>query len=62
MAKQAKIKVVSYVRVGEELVEWTQLTPEQQCRAATILKMNYLNALYAGKAEFRPRSAAAGGR
>lgn len=52
MAKQTKIRVVSYVHVGDELVEWSQLTPEQQRKAATILKTNYLNALYAGKAEF----------
>lgn len=52
--KQQKIKVVSYVHVGDELVEWSQLTPEQKKKAATILKMNYLNALFAGKAEFFP--------
>lgn len=56
MAKQPKIRAVSYVHVGDELVEWSQLTPEQKRKAATILKTNYLNALYAGKAEFRPRS------
>lgn len=51
--KQQKIRVVSYVHVGDELVEWSQLTPEQKEKAATILKVNYLNALYAGKAKFR---------
>lgn len=54
MAKQTKIKVISYVHVGDELVEFGQLTPEQKQRAATILKTNYLNALFAGKAVFFP--------
>ena len=52
MAKQTKIKVISYVHVGDELVEFSQLTPEQKRTAATTLKINYLNALFAGKAEF----------
>lgn len=54
MAKQQKIKVISYVRVGEELVETGQLTPEQKIKLATRLKTTYLNALFAGQAEFRP--------
>lgn len=53
MAK-TKIKAVSYVRVGGELVETSQLTPEQKVELATWLKTTYLNALFAGRAEFRP--------
>lgn len=49
-----KIKVVSYVRVGEQLVETSQLTPDQKRQLATWLKCTYLNHLYAGQAEFRP--------
>lgn len=52
--KPQKIRTVSYIRVGDELVEFSKLPPEQKRRAATILKMNYLNALFAGKAEFFP--------
>lgn len=52
--KQQKIKVISYVRVGEELVETSQLTPEQRLEMATVLKIRYLNTLFAGRAEFRP--------
>ena len=53
MARDIKIRTVSYVRVNGELVEFEKLTPEQKRKAATILKVNYLNALFAGKAEFR---------
>ena len=53
MAKQ-KIKVISYVRVGEKLVETSQLTPEQKRQLGTWLKTTYLNALFAGQAVFRP--------
>lgn len=55
MAKEApKIKVISYVRVGEDLVETSQLSPENKQRLATWLKTTYLNNLYAGRAVFRP--------
>ena len=38
MAKETpKIKVISYVRVGEELVETSQLSPENKQRLATWL-------------------------
>lgn len=54
MAKETpKIKVISYVRVGEELVETSQLSPENKQRLATWLKTTYLNNLYAGRAVFR---------
>lgn len=52
--KQQKIKVISYVRVNGELVETSQLNPEQKKKLATWLKVTYLNALYAGKAKFYP--------
>ena len=47
-----KIKVISFVHVGDELVETSQLNPEQKHRLATWLKVTYLNHLYAGKAVF----------
>ena len=48
------IKVISYVRVGDQRVEFSQLTEEQKKQAATWLKCTYLNALYAGEARFYP--------
>lgn len=52
--KQQKIKAISYVRVNGELVETSQLNPEQKKKLATWLKITYLNHLYAGKAKFYP--------
>ena len=52
--KQQKIKVVSYVRVGDELVETGSLTPEQKRQLGTWLKTTYLNTLFAGQARFYP--------
>lgn len=54
MAKkeQRKIKCISYVHVGDKLVETSQLNPEQKERLASWLKVTYLNNLYAGKAVF----------
>ena len=54
MAKETKIKAVSYIRVNGELKEFSQLTTEERERAAIALKCTYLNALFAGKAEFSP--------
>ncbi len=51
MAKE--IKTTSFVRVGGELVETSQLTPEQKKKLGTWLKATYLNSLFAGKAEFK---------
>lgn len=48
--KQRKIKCISYVRVGEELVETSKLTPQQKEDLATWLKITYLNTLFAGRA------------
>lgn len=54
MARKTEIKVVSYVRVGDDLVETSQLTPEQKECLGTWLKTTYLNHLFAGQAVFRP--------
>ena len=53
MAKQKQeIKVISYVHTADGLVNFEDLTPEQKRRAATALKIEYMNALYRGKATF----------
>lgn len=55
MARQPqKIKVVSYVHVGDQLVNTEDLDPEQKRQLATWIKCTYLNALYEGKAKFYP--------
>lgn len=43
------IKVVSYVHVGEKLVNTEDLTAEQRTRLATALKIDWLNGLFAGE-------------
>lgn len=58
MRKQQKIRAVSYIRVGGELVEFSQLSPQLREQAAVALKCSYLNALFAGKAEFYPKESA----
>lgn len=58
--EERKIKVITYVYVGskENKVRFSDLTPEQQREAGTQLKEKYLNALFAGRAEFyRPENA-----
>lgn len=50
--KQQEIRAVSYVHVGEKLVRFDDLTPEQKAGAATELKKGYLNALFRGRATF----------
>lgn len=52
--REQKIKVVSYVHVGEQLVNTEDLDPERKRQLATWIKCTYLNALYEGKAKFRP--------
>lgn len=52
--KNQKIKVTSYVQVGDELVETSKLTPEQKRILGTWLKTTYLNNLFAGQVVFRP--------
>lgn len=58
--KRPKIKVVSYVHVGDQLVNTEELNEEQKARLATWIKCTYLNALYEGKARFYPAAADAG--
>ena len=50
--KELKINVVSYVHVGDQLVNTEDLNPEQKRQLATWIKCTYLNALYEGKAKF----------
>ena len=52
--KEQKIKVVSYVHVGNQLVNTEDLNPEQKRQLATWIKCTYLNTLYEGKAKFWP--------
>jgi len=52
--KEPKIKVVSYVHVGDQLVNTEDLDAEQKRRLATWIKCTYLNTLYQGKAKFYP--------
>lgn len=56
--EKPKIKVVSYVHVGDQLVCTDDLTDEQRRDLATWLKSTYLNALFAGQAEFREAESA----
>ena len=50
--KEQKITVVSYVHVGDQLVNTADLDPERKRQLATWIKCTYLNALYEGKAKF----------
>ena len=50
--KQQKIKVISEVMVDGKWVEVNSLNEEQRERLAIGLKVTYLNALFAGRAEF----------
>lgn len=52
--KAQKIKVVSYVHVGDRLVNTQDLDPERKRQLATWIKCTYLNALFEGKARFYP--------
>lgn len=52
--KNIEIKTVSYVRVKGELVRFDDLPPELKQRAATELKIRYLNELFRGRVEFVP--------
>lgn len=54
--KQPEIKVVSYVHVGNELVNTDDLSPERKRELATWLTCTYMNQLFAGKARFYPAS------
>ena len=52
VAKKQDIKTVSFVHIGDELVNTDDLDDEQRRRLATWLKTTYLNALFQGKVEF----------
>jgi len=51
---EKKIRTVSYIKAGEKLVCTEGLTPKQKAYVATVLKMRYLNELFAGRAVFEP--------
>lgn len=57
--KQTEIRTESFVRVGEALVRFDDLTEEQKREAATRLKITYLNELFRGKAVFEAAEKAA---
>ena len=52
VAKQQKIRTVSYVHIGDKLVNTDELDDDQRRRLATWLKTTYLNTLVQGKAVF----------
>ncbi len=52
MAKKREIKTVSFVHIGDKLVNTDDLSDEQRRRLATWLKKTYLNTLFQGKARF----------
>ena len=52
MARKREIKTVSFVHIGDELVNTDDLSDEQRRKLATWLKTTYLNTLFMGKAEF----------
>ena len=52
MANKREIKTVSFVHIGDKLVNTDDLNDEQRRRLATWLKTTYLNALFQGKAKF----------
>lgn len=52
MAKKQEIRTVSFVHIGDELVDTDELNDDQRRRLATWLKITYLNTLFRGKAEF----------
>lgn len=52
MAKKQEIRTVSFVHIGDKLVNTDDLDDDQRRRLATWLKTTYLNTLFQGKAEF----------
>ena len=46
--------MVSYVHTERGLVDVDELTPEEKQRAATEIKLKWMNELYRGKAWFFP--------
>ena len=53
--KSQEIKVVSYVHKGDELVRFEDLSQEDREKAATELKVRWLNAMFDGRAVFYVR-------
>ncbi len=52
MAIKQDIRTVSFVHIGDELVNTDDLNDEQRRRLATWLKTTYLNTLFQGRVEF----------
>ena len=53
MARQTqKINVVSYIHVGDKLVNTDDLNDVQKQYVATLLRQQYMNALFQGRATF----------
>lgn len=52
MAKRREIRTVSFVHMGDQLVNTDNLDDDQRRRLATWLKTTYLNTLFQGKAVF----------
>ena len=45
---------MSYIHVGDRLVCTDDLTPEQKSYVGAVLKAEYLNAMFSGRAVFSP--------
>ncbi|MBR2894505.1 MAG: hypothetical protein IKC03_02460 [Oscillospiraceae bacterium] len=52
--KQQKIKVVSYVHVGEQLVETSRLSEQQKQQLGVFIRCNMMNEQFRGKAKILP--------
>ena len=52
LVTKSGIRVISYVHTERGLVDFDELAPEEQTRAATAIKLKYMNELYRGKAVF----------
>lgn len=52
LVTKSGIKVISYVHTERGLVDVDELTPEERTRAATEIKLRWMNELYRGKAVF----------
>lgn len=57
--REIKIKTVSYVHVGDRLVDTRELDPEQRRRLANWIECTGRNALFEGRAAFYPEDEAA---
>ena len=55
MARQnIKITVESFIRIGDRLISTDDLNNEQKAFLGAMLKAQYLNGLFAGRAVFMP--------